>query len=162
MPKVTGYSRAQIALHWGVLALLLVSFLSREGMAETFRAALDGKAAEAAAVATVHRLVGIAVFVLALARIVLRLRHGAPELPAGGNPVLDLVARLTHVALYALILVIPLSGFAAWQGLSRSVGGVHETLFAVLLVLTFLHVAGALFHQFVLKDGLMERMKRAG
>lgn len=162
MTKVTGYSRAQIALHWGVLALLLVSFLSREGMGEAFRAALDGKATDAAAVAAVHRLVGIAVFVLALARIVLRLRHGAPELPAGGNGALDLVAKVTHVALYALIVVIPLSGFAAWQGLSRSVGEVHETLFAALLALTFLHVAGAAYHQFVLRDGLMERMRRAG
>lgn len=162
MSNATGYSRAQIALHWGVLLLLVVSFLSREGMAEAFRAAVDGKAVEGAAIALAHRLVGITVFVLAVARIVLRLRLGAPRLPAGENPVLDIVARLTHVALYALILAIPLSGFVAWTGLIRSVGEVHETLFTALLGLTVLHIAGALYHQFVLRDGLMDRMKRAG
>jgi cytochrome b561 len=78
MSKVAGYSRAQIALHWGVLALLVVSFLSREGMGEAFRAAVEGKAIETATLATLHRVVGIAVLVLALARIGLRFRHGAP------------------------------------------------------------------------------------
>ena len=160
MSKVTGYSRAQIALHWGILLLLVASFLSREGMAETFRAAVDGKTAESAVVAVAHRLIGITIFVLAVTRIGLLFRYGAPELPAGGNPVLDMAAKVTHVALYALIVVIPLSGFAAWMGLSRSVGEVHETLFTALLVFTGLHVIGALYHQFVLKDGLMDRMKR--
>ena len=162
MTEVTGYSRAQIAIHWGVVLLLIVSFFSREGMSEVFRATLQGKEVESAAIATLHRIVGIVIFLLALTRIGLRLKHGAPALPAGGKPLLDLVARITHIGLYALILVIPLTGLLTWFGLNRDIGEVHETLFALLVFFTGLHVVGALYHQFVLKDGLMERMRRPG
>lgn len=162
MAEVSGYSRAQIALHWGVVVLLIVSFLSREAMGDAFDAAVDGKEIGAATLSLVHRLVGVLVFVLALTRVVLRFRHGAPALPAGGNPLLDRVAKATHLGLYTLILVMPLSGFIAWQTLNSTVGEAHETMFKLLFLLTALHVIGALYHQFVLKDGLMERMKRPG
>ncbi len=161
MSETQGYSRAQIALHWGIFALMGVSFFSHEGMKEAFRAALKGEEAGGAA-AVVHRLVGIAILILALARIVLRLRRGAPALPPGGHPLLSLAAKVTHLALYALMIAIPASGMAAWLGASRDIGEVHETLFGLLFVLVGLHVVAALFHQFVLKDGLMQRMKRPG
>ena len=158
MSEIARYSRAQIALHWGVLILLVVSFFSHDGMKDAFRAALKGEET-GGAVAVVHRLVGIAILLLTLARIGLRWRVGAPALPEGGHPLLDLAAKATHLAIYALLIAIPASGLVAWLGLNRDAGGAHEVMFTVLFVLVGLHAAAALFHQFVLKDGLMARMR---
>lgn len=160
MKVATGYSRAQIALHWGVFALLIISFLSREGMQEAFRGVLKGEEA-GGATAVLHRLAGLAILGLTLARIVLRRRVGAPALPEGGHAIVNLAAKLTHLALYLLLIAIPASGLAAWLGLSRDVGELHETLFSLLFVLTGLHVLAALYHQYVLRDGLLRRMMRA-
>jgi cytochrome b561 len=161
MSKVTGYSRAQIALHWGILLLLGVSYVSSDKMKAAWRAIHDGRDAFGATAAA-HVWIGVAILVLALARVAIRLTRGAPDLPAGGHPVADLIAKLTHLGLYALLLLIPVSGAMAWFGGVDAAGEVHEVLFNLGIALVILHVVGALYHQFVLKDGLMDRMKRAG
>lgn len=161
MSRVTGYSRAQIALHWGILLLLGVSYVSSDKMKAAWRAIHEGRDAFGTTAAA-HVWIGVAILVLALARVAIRLTRGAPDLPAGGHPVANLVARLTHLGLYALLLLIPAAGLMAWFGGVDAAGEVHEVLFNLGIALVMLHVAGALYHQFVLKDGLIDRMKRAG
>lgn len=161
MSQVTGYSRAQIALHWGILLLLGVSYVSSDKMKAAWGAIHEGRDAFGTTAAA-HVWIGVAILVLALARVAIRMTRGAPDLPAGGHPLANLVAKLTHVGLYALLLLIPASGLMAWFGGVDAAGEVHEVLFNLGIALVMLHVAGALYHQFVLKDGLMDRMKRAG
>jgi cytochrome b561 len=155
----SGYSRLQIALHWGMLALLLVSFFSHDAMKSAWYALHKGKDAFGT-VAALHVWVGVSVLVLAILRLGLRHKRGVPDLPAGGHPLLDLVARLTHLGLYLLLILIPASGLAAWFGGVNAAGDAHEIMFNLALALVGLHVAGALYHQFFLKDGLMDRMRR--
>jgi cytochrome b561 len=50
----------------------------------------------------------------------------------------------------------------AWFGAVRDAGEVHEALTTALLAVTGLHVAAALFHQFVLKTDVLVRMRRPG
>jgi cytochrome b561 len=157
MAQPETYAKAQVWLHWAVVLLLAGSFLSHEAMEDALRAAARGEIA-GGAMANAHRAFGIVVAVLALARIALRFQHGAPPLPPGTHPLIALASKATHAALYALLLAIPFTGAAAWFGLSRDVGEVHEALFNLLAVLIALHVAAAVFHQAVLKDGLMRRM----
>ena len=159
MSKVIGYSRVQIGLHWGIVLLLLVNFFTHEAMKSAWYGVHKG-IDNYGNTAALHVWVGVTVFVLALARIAIRLTRGAPDLPEGGHPMLDKVAKLTHLALYALILLLPLSGMVAWFGGLDAAGEGHEVMFNLLWVLAGLHVVGAIYHQFVLKDGLMERMKR--
>ncbi|MDO5706866.1 MAG: cytochrome b/b6 domain-containing protein, partial [Paracoccus sp. (in: a-proteobacteria)] len=68
------------------------------------------------------------------------------------------VGGVVHWALYAVLILTPLSGSVAWFGGQEGAAEAHETLTSVLLALAALHVAGALYHQFVVKDGLMSRM----
>lgn len=161
MSQVTGYSRAQIALHWGILMLLGISYVSSDKMKAAWGAIHEGRDAYGTT-AAVHVWVGVAILALALLRVAIRLTRGAPELPAGGHPVANLIAKLTHLGLYAILLLIPASGLMAWFGGIDAAGEVHEVLFNLGIALVVLHVAGAVYHQFVLKDGLMDRMKRAG
>ncbi|MFN6951689.1 MAG: cytochrome b [Albidovulum sp.] len=160
MSNVTGYNRAQIAIHWGTLLLLAVSYFSSDKMKAAWKAVHDGRDAYGNTAAA-HVWVGVALLALVLLRMAIRQTRGVPELPAGGHPVADLAARLTHLGLYALLLLMPVSGIVAWFGGIDAAGEAHEVMFNLGLALVIVHVAGAFYHQFVLKDDLMARMKRA-
>lgn len=161
MPEVSGYSRAQIALHWGIVLLLGVSYFSSDAMKSAWIGFHEGRNAFGT-VAAAHLWTGIGILVFALARVAIRLNRGAPALPAGGSKVTDAIAKLTHLGLYAILVLIPTSGLVAWFGAVDLAGEAHEVIFNLGVALVVLHVAGAVYHQFVLKDGLMERMKRPG
>ncbi len=104
------YHRAQIALHWGIFLLFAFNFIFSEGMGKALEIKLDGGVPEGL-VPLMHPPIGVAILVLTLVRIVVRLRMGAPALPEGGNPLMDKAAHLAHLALYALLVLIPASGW---------------------------------------------------
>ncbi|MBE0554349.1 MAG: cytochrome b/b6 domain-containing protein [Rhodobacteraceae bacterium] len=162
MPVPAGYSRTQIALHWVVVLLILAQFLFHEPMAEAWDVVEDGGAAVTSAGVLLHIIGGIAVLVFALWRLALRMTRGVPALPANDPPLQRLAAHLGHWGLYALMVAVPLSGMAAWGGGIKAAGEAHEVLKTLLLLLVLVHVAAALWHQFWLKDGLIDRMKRPG
>lgn len=157
MEQPVRYARAQVWLHWAVAVLILGSFLTSEAMEAALRAAARGEVAGGLA-ANAHQALGLTILLLTLARIALRLIHGAPPLPPTMSPLLRRAAQATHVAIYALLLAVPAAGMAAWSRLDRDLGDLHGTLFGVLAALVALHVVAAVFHQVVLKDGLMRRM----
>ncbi|MFC2966503.1 cytochrome b [Acidimangrovimonas pyrenivorans] len=160
MSTVTGYSKGQIRLHWIVAALIVIQYVFHDAISHAWRAIGRGLEVEFSPMILLHVVAGVAIGLLALWRLAIRARRGAPKPPAGGNPVQDLLAAAVHWLLYALMLALPLTGLIAWFGGVRSMGEAHELLKGVLLILVGLHVLGALVHQFVLKDGLMLRMKR--
>ena len=153
MAEVKGYSATQIALHWIVALLIAAQFLLNDAIGDAFRAATRGEEVGFNPLVAAHVFGGIAIFVLVLWRLVLR--KTAEEAPP-----LQLLAKLTHGGLYLLMIVLVPAGGAAWFLGSRGAAEVHEALTGVLFVLIGLHVVGALYHQFVLKTNLMERMKR--
>ena len=65
-----------------------------------------------------------------------------------------------HWALYVVMLLAPMTGLAAWYGGVATAAEVHELFKPVIIVLVAGHVAAALYHQFIRKDGLLLRMKR--
>lgn len=163
MPQSSGYSRAQIALHWGIMALMVISFFSHDGMKAAWRTVRRAEPEPViGTTAYVHMAVGALVLVLAIARLVIRIKRGAPAAPKDSTLLLALIAAAVHWSLYALIIVIPTTGLIAWIGVIGQVGELHEALFTVLLALVGLHVVAALYHQFILRDGLLERMRKAG
>jgi cytochrome b561 len=147
-------------LHWVVAALIGFQLINHEGMEDAWHALQKGQPFDGGA-AQIHVLAGLAVLLLVLIRIVVRLTRGAPELPADGNPFLDKVAMATHLLLYGLLLLVPLMGIAAWFLGIGVAAGMHGALFAALMGLIILHTVAALYHQFVLKDGLIRRMMRS-
>ena len=61
---------------------------------------------------SIHKPLGILILILALIRLVVRLRYGAPPLPLDLPEPMKLAAYLSHYALYALMIAMPLIGWA--------------------------------------------------
>ena len=161
MPSPKGYSRTQIALHWAVAVLIVLQFVLHEPIAHAWDQVKDGLAVEFSPLVAVHVFGGVLVLAFALWRLALRKTRGAPPPPAAEPAPLKMAAQIGHLALYALMILMPVSGAAAWFGGVDFAAEVHEAMKPALLILVAVHVAASLWHQFWLKDGLMLRMKRA-
>ena len=173
------YRPAQKALHW--LTALLVAVLVPVGFA---MANLMGDGPAKNTAYELHKSFGIIVFGLAVARVAVRLVHGAPPLEPGLPAWQRVAAHASHVALYALIVLVPLSGWAAtsaccapvnlfWSlpltlpvegGMDRAKGIflVHYTLAFALTGVVLVHIAAALHHHFVRRDRTLARMMPEG
>ena len=161
MTAPKGYSTAQIALHWGVALLILAQFVFSDAMSAAWRVFERGGTPDVTLMVRAHVIGGVAIMLFVLWRLVLRLRRGVPDAPAG-SPLMMAVGEWTHRLLYALMILLPISGSLAWFGGYLPAGEGHQLLKVALLVLVALHVAAALFHQFFVKDHLLARMMRAG
>ena len=160
MTAPRGYSRLQIALHWGAALLIVQQYLFKDAIAAAWEAAIAGTEAAFNPLVAAHVAGGALVLVFALWRLSLRARRGAAA-PVGESAALRVLARAAHVGLYALMILMPVSGAAAWFGGIEAAAQGHNILKVALLALVALHVLGALYHHFVLKDGLIDRMRRA-
>lgn len=127
-----------------------------------------------------HKWAGVTVFVLVLVRLGWRLRHRPPALPESMPAVLRLAAAGAHVALYALMLAIPLSGWlmssakgfqTMWFGvlplpdlvakdpaLGDALATLHMSLNWLLAALVVGHAGAALKHHFIDRDTVLTRM----
>ncbi|WP_447737872.1 cytochrome b [Rhodanobacter soli] len=126
-----------------------------------------------------HRHFGVLVLLLFVARVALRIRSG--KLPPAGNPspFIRIAAALVHAALYALLLALPVLGWAlndalgkpahlfgvalpalvsADEDLADELLAWHQDAAWLLLGLVLLHAAAALWHHFVLRDGVLRTM----
>lgn len=157
MPDPNAYSVTQVRLHWVIVILLAGQYLLHEGIAEAWEARLDGSIPNEP-FPNPHAIVGIVILLLTLWRIVLRVRRGAPALPEEETQGLKIVAKVTHLAFYVLLIGMPISGALAWVAGLEPPAEAHEIAAKVMMALIALHVAGALFQQFVLKTAVMERM----
>jgi cytochrome b561 len=129
---------------------------------------------------SIHKPLGIAILVLAVVRLVVRLRYGAPPLPADLPEPMKLAAHLSHYAFYVLMIGMPLIGWAMLSTAAYPVvlyAGVHlpailpqsDRLHALLwdahcylafafFALILLHLAAALFHALIRRDGVFDAM----
>lgn len=161
MARAKGYSFLQIVLHWLIVVMVVVQLVAAESMTSMVDAADEGTAipASTAILGNVHYWVGLAILLVMLIRFALRLRYGAPAHAGSHNVVLETLATLTHYGLYMALIAAPISGLLAFYGLA-DIGDTHALVRPVLFILVTLHVAGALFGQFVRKDGTLTRMLR--
>ncbi len=160
--------------HWTIVALIIAQYILIE------RAHDLPQSLQKLKLYTYHKSVGITILALAVLRLLWRWANTVPPLPPTLRPVESVLARVTHVALYALIFAMPLSGwimsnaenfpvsYFGWFTLpslvapDRSLGELmeetHELLFIALLSVALLHMAAALKHHFWLKDDVLRRM----
>ena len=122
------YSRVAMGLHWAITLLIALEIglgLRMEGppVAVTF------------AVYQLHKSIGISILALTLARIGWRLTHRPPS-PGNGPSWERRLARAVHLGFYAMLLVIPLSG---WLIVSASRTGIDTVLFGLV---PFPHIPG--------------------
>src|SRR6266436_3738634 len=127
----------------------------------------------------IHESVGLTILAAMMFRAWWRWRHPPPPLPPALSPLETALAGLTHFALYLLLILMPIAGYssAAAAGHAVSYFGVFsippllpgndrlsQVAIAIhllgqypLYLFAVLHVAGALFHGFVQRDGVLER-----
>lgn len=161
MREKTGYNSLQIGLHWLIVILIAINYFVSDGMGRAFFQHMrDSTGASPSGTAAIHVYLGLAVFFLALFRLAVRLVSGAPEAPHDGPEWMRLAGIATHWALYALIIIVPWLGGYAWYVGVPTAANLHVVLMNLMLILAGLHALAALYHQYVLKDGLLRRMMR--
>ena len=172
-PAAWRYSFIARALH-RIVALLIV-FTTALG----WRMLFIEKEPGAAEWFDLHRSIGLTIFSLVALRLVWRLAHSPEPLPSSLPRWQRGLASVTHWLLYLLMVVIPITGYlgashtksgVAWFGrptpawatpdhdLAEQLFFVHGTLVWVLVALVALHVAGALKHWLIDRDGTFARM----
>ena len=160
-------------LHWLMAAMILAMLFIGVGMASTV-------APKYLTLVNIHKPLGILILILALIRLAVRLRYGAPPLPLDLPEPMKLAAYLSHYALYALMIAMPLIGWgmlsaaeypvALWPGiwlpqiLPRNPGlhtllwNAHFYLAFLFFALILMHLAAALFHALIRRDGVFDSM----
>jgi cytochrome b561 len=168
------FDGVSLGLHWASVVLIAALFASAWSLA----LAQDGGAS--AAILTLHRSVGVSLWVLALVRLGWRLRFAVrPALPADMPQLQKAAAAVSEGALYVLMLIQPLTGLAQSvtrgrpfqlfvfqaprlmtrdKGLTGLFHNIHELGAWLLLSLIGLHIAAALFHGLVRRDGVLQSM----
>jgi cytochrome b561 len=168
------WGRLSIALHW--LSFVLVLALAAIGL--TMEEMAPGTAK--VQVYSLHKSLGLTVLFLTGLRLLWRLFERRPAPIAGTPRWQHALASLTHLALYALLLLVPLSGWwfnstagfpLRWFGLvalpplgefDRSIkhqaGETHEFLFWCLAAVVAVHAAAALWHHYRWQDRTLARM----
>lgn len=176
------YGYIATALHWVIVAGIIAQYFLAE-------AAEDREHGPAGAfdASGLHASIGITILVLALLRVLWRLVELPPSLPETMKRYERVLARTTHIAFYALLFALPLTGWALATADQQTIsffglfdlpqlrigaqlpitGGtlskdqleeVHEVLFNVLLGLAVLHIAAALKHHFLDRDNVLRTM----
>jgi cytochrome b561 len=165
------FNPLQRLLHWLMAACLIAMFFIGVGMVSTITP-------KYLTLVAIHKTLGIGILILALLRLALRVRFAAPSLPADLPEPMKLAARLSHYALYALMIVMPLLGWAMLSAaeypvvlyrklflpailpqsdrLHTLLWNTHHYLAFAFFALVLLHVAAALFHALVRRDGVFE------
>jgi cytochrome b561 len=161
-------------LHWLVLAMLIMQFTFAWTMPHI------GRNTPVTTLISLHFAFGVLILFVAVIRLAWRLTHPEPKPEDGLPPWQVASARIIHWLLYLLLFVVPLLGWinASWRDmpiimfgreLPRLVGphaagwgwtgDVHALLATyVLLGLVGVHVAAALYHYFICRDRVLQRM----
>jgi len=172
-----GYGTLHKALHWIVFGLIVAQYTVGSIMPHIGNKTLDEGWVHW------HFLVGTSILFFLVLRFAWRLISPVPAEPDLPTWQLHL-SRLTHVMLYVLLFVMTFLGWAAtsyrgWEvtlfGViplpplaakgtewAHEAGDIHNTLVYVLLAFILLHIAGALYHHFVMRDRVMQRMLPGG
>lgn len=127
-----------------------------------------------------HKWAGVTAFALVWLRLVWRITHRPPALPESMPKIMQIAAHAGHLALYLLMIAIPLSGWlmssakgfqTVWFGLlpipdlldkNKELGNLLQTVHMGLnlLFVTVIagHIAAALKHHLIDKDDILRRM----
>ena len=173
IPLTKHYTKTAIILHWlmafPIIGLLLFGLETMGGHNARFWP-------------TLHASAGFSLLVLVIFRLAWRHKHRPPALPQATSKPLRLLAGLSHLSLYAAMVLLPLSGWLAYtEHVKRSLGVAPANLFwmfkipllpdyginfhfihkwggkAVLAIIA-LHIIAALKHHFYNRDDVLRRM----
>ena len=170
----TRYSAVAQAFHWTIAALIVVQFVLANLQEDL------PLGAHKLALLARHKSFGMTVLMLAVLRLLWRLKNPPPALPAEMRPIERQLARATHFAFYVLLFAMPLTGWlmssaknysVSWFGLFtwpnliakneaafEALRTTHDLLSGALFAIAVLHILAALKHHFWNKDNVLLRM----
>ena len=173
MTSAERFPAASRWLHWSMAVMIVTMLFIGIGMAATVSRRYE-------ILVSIHRPLGIAILLLALVRLINRLVNPPPPLPPSVPTLQRIAAVGSHYLLYALMLILPLVGWAMLSAAPYPIvfwGGLHlppivpqdpltyawlrrlHTALALLLFATILlHFGAALFHALIRRDGVFESM----
>jgi len=169
------YATTLIALHWLILAFVVATYACIE-LRVLFPKGSDPREA----LKTWHFMLGLSVFLLAGIRVIVRIIGGpAPAIVPAPKSWQQTLAKVVHVALYALILGMPLVGWLILSASGKPIPffglelpalmtedkvvasqakSIHEAAGTVGYFLIALHSAAALYHHYFVGDNTLLRM----
>ncbi len=170
----TRYTGTAKALHWTIVVLLIAQFIFAWTMPHI------GRNTPITTLISLHFTFGVMILAVAIVRLGWRLTHPEPPPEDGLPPWQTPTAHAVHWLLYLLLLVIPILGWinASWRGMPIAmfglelpklvatrapgwqwIGNIHVLLATyVMLALGGLHAMAALYHYFIRRDGVLQRM----
>ena len=175
MTAVKRFTPLQRGLHWLMAVCILAMLFIGVGMVSTIEP-------KYLALVSIHKPLGMAILILALIRLAVRLRSGAPPLPMDLPEPMKLAAHLSHYVLYILMIAMPLIGWGMmsaaaypvklWDGvyllsilpqsesLHTALWNAHFYLAFLFFAVILMHLAAALFHALIRRDGVSMRWGR--
>lgn len=168
------FSSLSIALHW-VMVLLITAVYATILLRENYPKGTDIREG----LKTWHFMLGLAVLALVVIRLIVRLSSRKPPITPEPPAWQTLLANMTHFALYAFMLVMPIAGWVILSAsgktipffglelpalvdqskvLAGQVKEVHEAIGTIGYFLIGLHAIAALYHHYVVKDDTLRRM----
>ena len=166
------YDAATVWLHW-ITAFLVIGLWLLGEFADSFPRGAPRDTAW-----SIHVACGLALTAILAARVVWRAGYGR-ALPPVEVGMLHALARLTHLALYGLLIAVVITGianasyrgfnlFGVWtlphfgngdRATRRLINGWHEWAANLILFVSLLHAAAALVHHYLWRDRLIARMR---
>ena len=181
---IAKYTKTAVILHW----LIAVLIIANVALAWIWPTVADDQVRP---LVGAHKSIGVTVLGLVIMRILWRLTHRPPALPGSHLHWERMLSGIVHAALYAVMLIMPLSGWimdssrkssaenplqwfglfdwprfpflqnadpASLEGFRDAAGAAHGLAAYALYALVFLHIAGALKHQFLDRKPELQRM----
>ena len=172
MPAQPRFPAVSRVLHWTMAVMVLTMLCIGVAMVVSL--------GDYHALVSIHRPLGIAILILVVVRFVNRRINPPPPFPATMSRAERLAATASELAMYGLMLVLPLVGWGMLSAARYPIvlhGSVHlpfilphnavlyavlrkvHTILAYLFFLTFMaHVGAILFHTLIVRDGMLRRM----
>lgn len=178
MSSPLAYSPAQKLLHWSIALLVLIQVPLAVAMTNVGEGPLQNQLYEW------HKSFGLVALALVLARVLVRLSRGAPAVEAALPAWQKRAAYASHAALYGLIVLVPVLGWAGTSAccapvklfwsfpltlpisggmpVGERILGVHTVAAFALVALIAVHAGAALHHHVIRRDGTLRRMLVGG
>ncbi|GGX14256.1 cytochrome b [Undibacterium macrobrachii] len=168
------YPTISIVMHWLIAILIIAAFILGSCMTDLRISPTKLK------LYSWHKWLGVTILGFVALRLLVRLIKGAPSYPDSMQVWEKQAANAAHIGLYFLMFAVPLSGYlysyaagfpVVYLGLFElpaliepnpewkdSLKEAHEILTKCMFAIVLLHIGAALKHQFINKDGVLQRM----
>ena len=174
MSTTTGYGRLSIAIHWLMLVLIIATYATME-----LKSIFPKGSPSREAIMMWHYMLGLCVFCFVCLRVFARLGGQTPLIKPAMPAWQALLAKAVHLALYVLMIGLPLLGWLTLSAKGKPVPffgtelpalivknlemakwlkEIHETIATVGYFLVGTHVAAALYHHYIKRDNTLKLM----